>query len=213
MDKNTISFQLTIFTKLDIERAKSITLSFNANYNKISLPTSINQPTLFSITAKDQTEQINISTERIDYFYRNYNPSYISKFVDFVVNNKDKIGDITRIALNYSYFINDETGKQKNKLNNYHNFFKVYGDAEEIYFRLNNPKIIDGLLFNIITECQSNIVQNSQTFENIKCIVCHYDINNIATQKIDIDSIPSFFNKMNEELESLIKKTEGTLNE
>lgn len=212
MKKNTISFQLTIFTKLDIESAKSITRSFSVDYNKISLPTSNNQPTLFRITAKDQTEQINISTERIDYFYRDYNPSNISQFVDFIANNKDKITDITRIALNYSYFINDETGEQKNKLNHYHNFYKVYGDAGDIYFRLNNPKIIDGLHFNIITECQSNIVQNNQTFENIKCIVCHYDINNIATQKIDIDSISSFFNKMNEELESLIKKTEGTLN-
>lgn len=212
MNFTLISFQLTIFVELSIENAKTIAKSFDENYERVALPTmSMPNAPWFRIIAKNQSMNIDISNNRIDFFYREFKDEKINQFVEFIDKNSDLIGTISRIALNYSSFVQDIKDEYKTKLNRFFKFYDVYGDSEELLFRINNRKQIDSLLFNIITNCQSGTVQNSQTLESIKCIIFHYDINNVSVDMIDKNNLLGYFTKMSKELYILKEKNERIL--
>lgn len=218
MQFTPVSFQLTVFTNLTIENAKSIARSFDESYKKMALPiVPVPNAPWFRITSLDQSINIDLSNNRIDYFYLNAtkdkadellnfddNSHKLTKFLSFININGDKISGISRLAINYNYFIQDEADIYKKKLNDLF-FSKFFGDAEELLFRVNNQKQIDNLTFNVITDCQNAIAQNNQNLDSTKCIMFHHDINNISTDNIEKDKLLGYFTKMLHELNTLIE--------
>lgn len=212
MDFTLMSFQLTVFAELTVEKAKTIAKSFGENFDKMPLPTaSLPNAPWFRVVDKSQSMNIDISNNRVDYFYREYDDKKINQFIEFINKNSDLIDPISRIALNYSSFIQDINSEYKAKLNRFFKFNEVYGDAEELSFRINNRKKIDDLTFNIITNCYSSLVQNSQTLESIKCIIYHYDINNVSVDIIEKDKLQNYFTAISKELCVLKEKAERIL--
>lgn len=205
MEITTMLFQLTIFSKQDKNEAKSFVLSFDESYTKVATDNIIQKSPWFRVTANDQSLSIDVSENRIDCYYREYTEKTYNSFIDLI----KKIGlsnPITRIALNYSNFVKDEDGIGKSIINKYFNFYDSYGDAEEISFRINHRKKLETLDFNIITNCQSGMVQNSQTFENVRSLIFHYDINNITVNNIDVSNLNEYYQLMDFELKRLIQK-------
>lgn len=204
MEFTMMLFQLTVFSELNRDIAKSFVLSFDESYTKVATDSILQKSPWFRITAQDQSFSIDVAENRIDCYYREFSEKSYSNFIN-IVKMIQLANPITRIALNYSNFIKDEEGLEKNKFNKYFNFYNNYGEAEEILFRINHQKELETLKFNIITNCQSGIVQNSQTFENVKCLIFHYDINNVSVANIDQSKLEKYYQLMDIELKRLIQ--------
>lgn len=210
MEFTPVSFQLTVFTNLTIDDAKMLAKSFDQSYKKMALATvALPNAPWFRITNLNQSVNIDLSNNRIDYYYLNISEEKITEFLDFI-NNSGQVRNISRLAINYNYFIADEDNIYKKKLNDLF-FSRFFGDVEELLFRVNNQKKIYDLLFNVITDCQNAIAQNNQNLDSTKCIMFHHDINNISTDNIEKDKLLGYFTKMLKELNTLIEKINGII--
>lgn len=208
-----VSFQMTAFTNLSVDSAKSFAKSFGPEFNKQALPvTPLVATPLFRVAANDKSQTFDISQKRVDCFYSVYSEANIKDFVAKIkqIQNLDKI---SRLAINYIGFVADEDEKVISNLNEKFGFKKLFGDACEFMFRTNNRKQINELTFNEIIDCQNSIMQNSLTLDEIKSVTFHFDINNVPVEDVGIENVETLFNLMNAELKEKIDTCFGIVNE
>ena len=212
MEFTLISSQLTAFANFSLEDAEKFVKSFNDNCEKIAIQLNENQSNApwFQIKEKNKLFAIDIWKGRIDCFFSVFEEKIFFDFVNFLKKFQN-LGSITRIAINYVDFVRDHDGLIKSKVEKYFQFFEIFGETQEIAFRLNSQKELNDLKFNFISNWRNDVVQNSQTFEQAKCMMFHYDINNIPTENIAIERIPEYFELMKQELEKIIQKRKEIL--
>lgn len=198
MESQSLSFQLTAFANIDVETAKVFVRSFDDTYNKRGISqTEIKGTPLFRIDSASGNEVINISLDRIDFFYSNYDMSLI----DDVLKNLSKFNDlrvlaINRLAINFREIYLDKNFVLVEKLNKLFKFVDFFGNSKELMFRLNNVQTYLQTPINVITTLQSGLMTNTYTFEDANGIIVHYDINNKPAQKIEFDSVELYYKEL-----------------
>lgn len=198
MESQRLSFQFTAFANIDIENAKALTKSFGENYIKNGLPvTNVKGAPLFRVESLSRDESINISLERIDCFYNSDDISCGDRFLGLLSKfNNLHLLEISRLAINYIELFLDSDFALVKKLNKYFRFVDVFGNSQEIMFRLNNIQSFKDVDINVITNLQSGSMTNNMTFEDVNGVVVHYDINNKPIVKFDFNEVATFINKL-----------------
>lgn len=194
MDINLLTNQFTVFSALALnENIVHIASLFDEQYNRESIYNPAGA-SIYIFTKIDNSFRIEFAENRIDCFYSN-DATDESNLKDFLVLinkiSKSIPLRITRIAINYAWWIFDEEAKYLNTFNKHLNL--NLGDAEELTLTTNNRKELAGINFNIITTIQNNIVQNKLTFENKNGLAFYIDINNVPVKELDIPKIESLF--------------------
>lgn len=191
MESQMLSFQFTAFIDIDIETAKLFVKSFDGNYRKTGLPpANIKGAPIYRVDSNLDGSFINISLERIDCFYPSYDIEFVGAFLDQLKKfNSWNSLKINRLAINYVELYLDADYKLTKKLNNHFKFAEVFGESQELMFRLNNEQMFKQFKLNIITTLQSGMMTNNMTFEDTNGIIVHYDINNKPEELIDFADI------------------------
>lgn len=193
------SFQLSVFADINYETATDLAKCL-LEYDFRLVPT--NQPIIndffINLANVKSSTGVAFSKNRIDYAFQQYDTEKIDKFVDdiLMLDKIKNIGNISRLALNYNFFIKDDNDVNKKIFADHFNFSKDFGELKDVFFRINHNKIVDNLVFNTIVTCQNSSMQNVKTLENIKCVAFHFDINNVSVSSIERPDLKKFFKEM-----------------
>lgn len=202
-ENNILNFQFSLIGRIDsiynnINKLTDIFAEYNQRNIQLDLkPNSI--PTNCYIMMNNVCS-ISIHENRIDFgvkVFDSNSKTYFYKFLDSLKDNKFDI-DISRIAINYNYFVDDTDGNLSQKIISKTNIFTDENKPEKLLLQLNFPFNINDIKFNNLISLEKNIIQNNKTFEKIGALIILIDINSSVEQKnsFSFDNIKTFYDEM-----------------
>ena len=209
MEEKILTCKFSIFGdfRQAIQEISTISSFFDDEYKRDNVP--INQMRqfqngqiapvyvpLYSFSSKQIL--ISIIDNRIDFDFSNLDEAPINIISEKINLFAKYLDSINRIAINYSYFIEDNNKQYLKEFSKSLSLFKKTECLQELFIRQNKISIIDDVKFNNLVTIQYGTIVDKLTFSNMNGIILSLDFNSVINQAVyfSSDRLISWFEKL-----------------